>query len=437
MNDRAVEEFLQSRGFCVEPAGAADLLAEFDRQMDAGLAGRGGSLAMIPAYLGIDRPVPTGTPVLVMDAGGTNLRAAVVWFDTQGRPRIEDFRKCPMPGTEGVEVDAERFFDALADVLEPIARRATALGLCFSYPTEILPDGDGKLLRWTKQIQAGPVVGRRVGSSLVRALEARIGRSTRVRVLNDTVATLLAGKSAGVVRRYSNYIGFILGTGTNTACVERHERIGKLPGLAPGGLMAINVESGNFDGVVRSGFDEDLDRELPDCGSYRFEKMISGAYLGRLGLCILRAASAQGLFSPSAASALASLGELPNKDFDDTVDNPFLEGTVFGAVPLGDADRRRLIALGRPVFLRAAYLTAVNIAAAVLRSGSGRDPLHPVCVTVDGSTYYRTRTAQFKSRVEAHLRELLGSRGVHYELLAVEDAPIVGAAVAGLSAAGD
>ena len=71
---------------------------------------------------------------------------------------------------------------------------------------------------------------------------------------------------------------------------------------------------------------------------------------------------------------------------------------------------------------------------AVLRTGEGRDPLHPVCVTIDGSTYYKTRTAMFKSRVEQGLRDILGARGVFFDTVFVEDAPMIGSAVAGLIA---
>ena len=81
-----------------------------------------------------------------------------------------------------------------------------------------------------------------------------------------------------------------------------------------------------------------------------------------------------------------------------------------------------------------AVASSANIAAAVIRCGEGRDPLHPVCVTIDGSTYYRTRTGFFKSRVEQGLRDILGARGIHFETTFVEDAPVVGAAVAGLIA---
>ena len=427
-------DFFHGHGF-TSAVDTHALLAEFDRQMDAGLDGRApASLAMIPSYVSMGRSVPVGSPVLVLDAGGTNLRVAVVWFDDRGTARIEDFQKYRMPGTEGRDLPAAEFFDALAEKLRPVVDRAGSIGFCFSYPAEITPDCDGRLLRWTKQVQAGEVVGRMVGAGVRDAVRAKFARDIPVRIVNDTVATLLAGRSVGVSRRYSSYVGFILGTGTNMAYVERAERIGKAPGLAPGSLMAINVESGYFDGVAQSDFDRAMDANLPDRGKGLFEKMISGAYLGKLALAVFRQAATEGLFSAPCAKAILAMEDLANKDFDDFVANPFAAGTAFDAVPLDEEDRRRVIELGTPVFLRAARLTAVNIAAAVIRCGEGRDPLHPVCVTVDGSTFFKTRSAQFKSRIEAELRSILEPRGLHYDLVQVDEAPVIGAAVAGLTA---
>jgi hexokinase len=56
-----------------------------------------------------------------------------------------------------------------------------------------------------------------------------------------------------------------------------------------------------------------------------------------------------------------------------------------------------------------------------------------VAVNIDGSTYHLTVAAAFASRVQQHLRSLLEPRGIHYELISVDEAPIIGAAVAGLT----
>ena len=249
-----IEEFFRKHDFSAD-VDAGALLAEFDRQMDEGLAARPSSLAMLPAYVDSSREVPTDTPVVVLDAGGTNLRVAVIWFDKAGKARVEDFRKYRMPGADGAPLSAKDFFDTFAGFLEPVCQRSDAAGFCFSYPTEIFPDLDGRLIRWSKQIDAPEVVGEKVGSRISEALFAKTGRRLALRVLNDTTATLLAGKTAGLARRYSSYVGFILGTGTNIAYIERNGRIAKVPGLDPAGSMLVNVESGAFDGAPRSDFD--------------------------------------------------------------------------------------------------------------------------------------------------------------------------------------
>lgn len=427
----AAAGFLRARGFDEQAIDWERLLADFGREMEAGLAGKPSSLPMIPAFISADKPVPAGRPVIVLDAGGTNLRAAVVVFDDRGRPRLEGFRQGPMPGSQG-PLPADAFFAALAGFVLPLAEAAEEIGFCFSYPAEITPECDGRLLCWSKQIQAPEVVGRLVGAELGARLAAR-GFRRRVTVLNDTVATLLAGRSAGMARRYDGHLGYILATGTNTAYVERNAAIRKLPGLDPAGHMAVNVESGGFALAPRSRLDEEFDATTADPGAYTFEKMIAGGYLGGLGLTILRAAAGEGLLSPPAARGLAQWTRLENKDFDDFCDNPFIASGPFAALALSDDDRRLIQALGQAVYRRAARLAATGLAAVVIRGGGGRDPLRPACVTIDGSTYYRTRTASFRSRFEEQLRAMLEPRDIACELIGVENAPLVGAAVAGLT----
>ncbi len=422
--------FLKQNGLDVEGIDREALLAVFAEEMDAGLAGRPSSLMMIPSFISIDKPVKTDTPVVVLDAGGTNLRAAVVKISARGKAEIGAFFKRPMPGTQG-EVSADAFYDAFADFLMPIIAESESIGFCFSYPAEIMPDCDAKLLRWSKQIQVPSVVGTMIGSGLLKHLAQR-GYPRRTVILNDTVATLLAGKSAGVARVYSAYVGFILGTGTNTAYVERNALITKRTDLDPAGSMAINVESGAFRRIRQSLFDTILDAGTNDCGHYTFEKMISGAYLGWLGFTVLGEAAKAGFFSAAAAAKIATWSRVSNKHMDDfcggapTPDNPFLDA-AFSA-----ADRESVVSLCTPVYARAAVLTAVNLASAVLKTGEGKDPARPVCVNVDGSTYYKTLTADFQNRVQRELKALLAPRGIAYELIQVAESPVIGAAVAGL-----
>lgn len=429
----AVEVFFEKHSFSEIQPGSETLMAEFDRQMTAGLAGHASSLRMLPAYISGDSAASADQPVMVMDAGGTNLRVAVANFDRYGEVSFSDFNVFPMPGSGGQELSSTEFFDSLAGYLEPLAGSSDRLGLCFSYATEITPDCDGRLLYWSKQIRAGEVVGKFVGSETARAFRKRTGRNLRVKVLNDTVATLLSGLGSGGSGRYSGHIGFIMGTGTNTAYSEKVVRIAGLKGVFEQDNMIINIESGNFDGVPQSVLDRKLEETLFHKEGYQLERMMSGAYLGSLGLCVLQEAAREGLFSAGAGRGLLALESVSSRDLDEFTANPFKPGTVFDRVEMTDADRRTAVALGLPLFRRAARLAAVNIAAVVLRSGAGHDILHPACVTVDGSTFYRTKSANFRSRIEQHVRELLEPRGIACEINSVEDAPLTGAAVAAAS----
>ena len=424
--------FLAENGLDVPGIDREELLRTFATEMQAGLCGEPSSLMMIPSFIYPDKPVQTDKPVIVLDAGGTNLRAAVVRIDKEGNPHIGRFDKRPMPGTQG-ELSESEFYEEFAGFVAPLAEaeKAEKIGFCFSYPAEILPDCDARLLHWSKQIEVPSVVGTLIGSGLKRHLAKR-GLQHEVVILNDTVATLLAGKSVGVARDYSAYVGFILGTGTNTAYVEKGSNIVKRQDIDPASSMAINVESGAFRAIRQSRFDQIMDAETIDPGFFTFEKMISGAYLGRIGFTVLREAAAAGLLSDSARELLATWTTVGNKELDDFCDgtpeanNPFLN-EAFSA-----QDQQTIVDLCTPVYERSAVLAAVNIASAILKTGEGRDPARPVCVNVDGSTYHRTRTGQYRTRVQTELQKILAPRGISYELIRVDESPVIGAAVAGL-----
>ncbi len=410
-----------------------DLIDAFIREMDAGLHRSGeGSLAMIPAYVGTDHLVPHGQPVAVIDAGGTNLRACLAQFDASGGIELSRFSKRPMLGTQGA-MSAAEFYDALADTIEPMMDVTDAIGFCFSFPAEITPTVDGRLLHWTKEIDVPEVVGTCVGGGLLTALEARGHHGKRVVVLNDTVAALLAGMAQGQSFGASSYVGFILGTGTNCAYVERNANIGKVSGLDTTGSQVINVESGGFACFDRGPLDLKLDRESSNPGTHVFEKMISGVYMGPLALELFRAACTEGAFSASGSDAIGSMDSLSTIHIDNLLADNGRDTGVLGSGAFSEADRNFMRTVFDGVVDRAALLTAVNISAAVIKSGAGQDAEAPVCVNIDGSTYYKT--TGMPEKVQAYLAEILGARGLHITCIHVDDAPVAGAAIAGLTTA--
>ncbi len=423
-----VTAFLNRHELTADAVDGEALLSEFDREMEAGLAGEESSLKMIPTFVSIDATVPSEQRVIVIDAGGTNLRVGTVVFSSDGQATIERFTKHRMPGLEK-EVSTDEFFDQFVAHIMPVIGASDRIGFCFSYPAEISPERDGRLLHWTKEIKAPGIEGAFVGAGILNRLRER-GHEKRLTLLNDTVATLLAGRSVGIERRYETYVGFILGTGTNTAYMEANRNITKRSDLDGDGHQAINVESGNFARCPRSDIDDAFDAAMANPGQQLFEKMISGAYLGGLSLVALKAAAAEGLFAESATAAIEAMTDLTTKEMDDFVMHPFRE-SPFSSPAFADVDKETACHLFRAIVERSALLAAVNISAAVLRSNGGSNPLHPVCVNVDGSTFYKTY--RFESLAQEHLRKLLGSRGVFYELIHVDEAPLIGAAIAGLT----
>lgn len=405
-------EFLKANGFVT--AGEIDreaMIGDFLSEMDRGLAGEKSSLQMIPAHVRADGEVRAGAKVAVLDAGGTNLRSAVVTVPGF----IAERRSQPMPGSLR-EVGAEEFYRTLADEVRRVRSFADVdrIGFCFSYSADTTPELDAYLKEWNKGIRAPEVVGTYVGRELV----ARLGGGS-VAIVNDTVAALLAAKDACVGKDYGAFVGFILGTGTNVAYAEPSR-----------GAMIVNSESGGFDRAPRSAFDEAMDAKQPDTGMFPLEKMIAGAYLGPLGAEMLRAAAKDGLLSCEAGDRLAALGALATRDFDDFTAGAGRADNPLEAVFAAPDDRAVARELGRAVFERASVLAAMQLAAFVIRSG--RKGGAPVAVNVDGSTYYKTRTVSFPSVFRRELdASVVRGRGIAYEILPeIADAPLLGAAIA-------
>lgn len=422
--------WLKEQMISADAYDAEQLLAGFIDEMERGLNGEASSLAMIPAYVGTAGAVEPEKPVAVIDAGGTNLRICIVRFDESGKISLSHFSKQPMPGRD-VETSPADFYNVLVDALEPVKDEFENIGFCFSYPATILPDLDGRLLHWTKEIKIPELVGAHVGAGLLEALNVRGITGKRIVLLNDTVAALLAGLAQGQQFNASSYIGFILGTGTNTAYVEQNEKIGKLDGYLEAGSQVVNVESGGFKAFPRGPFDLSLDHQSSNPGGHVFEKTISGVYMGPLSLELFKALAKEGAFSEAGASKINEMTDLSIIHIDNLVADNGRDLGVLGSDVFSDADRGIMKTVFSAVVDRAALLTAVNICAAVVKSGCGQEAEHPVCINIDGSTYYKTYGLAEKA--QRYLSDMLKQRGLHIRCIQVDDAPVVGAAIAGLT----
>jgi hexokinase len=441
-------DFARHHGFHYDMIDPVQLVRDIVTDIDRGLRGESSSLPMIPTYISPGNRAPAGKTVIALDAGGTNLRAARVRFDESGKAIAEGSRKAPMPGTKG-RLNAEQFFDALADIAEPLLAdqgsgeggKVQGIGFCFSYPMEITKDADGVLMAFSKEVDAPEVIGKAIGAGLRDALTRRkLKVPEKITLLNDTAATLLCGTVNIPVDDHESpsgagsgpVIGFILGTGFNTAYPEKSiPKIGFRSETAP---QIVVCETGNFAPRYLGYLDREYDAATKHPGSYTQEKATAGAYLGPLNLHILKQAVRDGALSFKRSGELLDRPSLETREI-----NSFLRAPLSGESPLDQLfDRDETDALASALYLssivteRAALLSAAVLAATVERMDAGYDPLAPVRIAVEGTTYVLYRG--MRKALEAHLHTMLVSRKPRSYIIApVEQASLFGAAVAALT----
>jgi len=428
-----VENYLKEQGLFYGDIDLEQYIRDFHDEMNKGLSGEESSLAMIATYIEGNPHIPRNKKVIVLDAGGTNLRAALVSFNDQGEPVIENFKKIRMPGYDR-EVSKQEFYGILVDHFADFADRADSIGFCFSYPAEITPDRDAIPTIFTKEIKASEVLGESIRDNLQSMLKSKgLKCDHSVVVLNDTVATLLTGMSSHPGREYDGYVGFILGTGINGCYQEKNSSIPKVD-INDDHSQVINTECGCFSHFKRGQADKDFDATTVCPGNYYLEKISSGGYFGPLCHVVIKQAVEKGLFSKQAGAELNKLTELKTLHPDNYLHHPQKEGN-----PLVDAlkdcteeDKEILYWLIDGLLERAAKAMAGSLAALVLKNEGGKEALHPVCLTVDGTTFYAYH--RFKNRVECYLDDILINKHKrYYEITKVEDAPLLGAAIAALT----
>lgn len=370
---------------------------------------------------------PANEKVIVIDAGGTNFRSCLVSFDENGEASISDFKKSSMPGIER-ELSKSEFFSEIADRIDYLRGKAEKIGFCFSYAMEITEDGDGRPNAFSKEIKAKEVLGVPVGKTLAEELERRgWGKIKKIALLNDTVSALLAGSVASRLgTSCSSFVGFILGTGINAAYIQ--DEIKKSDGTPLLKKQIVVCESGKCDKIPGSDFDLEFDKKTAVPNQYPLEKQCSGAYLGSLSLETLRTAAGEGLFTEKTCKKILDLTSLSLIEMDSFLHAPFAPGKISDSCE-NDGDRRKMYGILDALIVRCAKNAAAILCAVCIQSGEGKDILRPIGILCNGTTFFKTH--KLRSRIESYLDEhLTKTRGIHYEILTLEDDITLGTASA-------
>ena len=383
----------------------------FREKVEEGLNKNNAEIQCIPTFI-----LPKATDVkgkaLVLDLGGTNYRVAIVDFSTE-KPIIypNNGWKKDMSIMKSPCYTREELFKELADLIVEIKREEEMpIGYCFSYPTESIPGGDARLLRWTKGVDIREMVGQFVGKPLLDYLnEKNKIRFTGVKVLNDTIASLFAGLTD---KSYDAYIGLIVGTGTNMATFIPSDKITKLdPECHVQGLIPVNLESGNFYPPFLTAVDDTVDATSDSLGKQRFEKAVSGMYLGD----ILKAA-------------------FPLEEFEEKFDARKL--TAIMNYP--DIHKDIYVQVAHWIYNRSAQLVAASLAGLIALLKSYNRDIHRVCLIAEGSLFWSEsrKDKNYNILVMEKLQELLRElelEDVEVHINSMDNANLIGTGIAALS----
>ena len=147
---------------------------------------------------------------------------------------------------------------------------------------------------------------------------------------------------------------------------------------------------------------------------------------------MLRSAADAGLFGDATAGVIGAAGRLETRDLDPFLGGEPAAGSLHQAICAagGAADAAMACDLVDGTVERAARLAAISMAAAIRKAAVTHGGSGPVYVTVDGATFHGLRT--FRERVTSWVDALL-QRRVRHEIVTVEHAALVGAAVAALT----
>jgi len=385
------------------------------KKIEEGLEKDGMEISCIPTYVVPKKEITDGK-VLVLDWGGTNFRAAIVEFKDGNAKVIETKKKLlNAETTEGFKADdLHEAMAATIGELTCLDSSVTRIGYCFSYPAKCEVNGDAILLRWTKEINIPDMIGKYVGEPLMKYLnDHRKTNFKDIKVINDTVACLFAGLSK---TGYDSYMGLIVGTGTNMASLMRLDKIKKLnpflgflKSLLRMGVIEeissipVNLESGNFYPPYLTDIDNSVDALSNNKGNQRFEKAISGGYLGKL----YKTAFGKNEYDFDGED-LTNLINIPEKQ----------------------------VAVAQGIYDRSAKLVAASLAGLVQVLVAQDPSIKKICLAADGSVFWskvKGNKTYYKELVDKEL-ELLLPKGVSVTVIdEMADPNLIGSAIAALS----
>ena len=413
--------------FTIDTERLHSIAASFRQDLQLGLRDVSlSSMRMLKSYVGLPSGKETGE-YLALDFGGTNVRVFKIRLDGDGKFEIikRVGRPLIVPGEYDYickDATAEQMFDFIAELIDEAIdgdhETKYYLGHTFSFPSTQDNLYNARLIIWTKEFATQGVEGQVANDLLVEALKRRgAANVVPVAVLNDTVAVLLSA----AYKTPNIFIGSIYATGHNTCYLE--PSIHDPNGVGLGGMI-LNLECDNFSKLMPNRFDREYDEGSEKPGEQRFEKMVSGRYMGEL----LGMAIAELLGEKGKKYGLTSV-DMSMMILDKSTNLIKASDIIMAKVgrELDYDDVKKVRELASAIVIRSARLVAASFVALVWqRAGSGK--IVSQHVAVDGSVYEKMPLA--KENIIKAMGELLEEDAAHVDTILDNGGSGLGAAIA-------
>lgn len=412
--------------FAATPEFIREVARNFQQDLQIGLRdAKSSSMRMLKSYVGLPTGKETGE-FLALDFGGTNVRVFRVSLLGEGRFEITKRVGEPLivPGKYdyiGKDSTVDQMFGFLARLVDEAidGDHSTKfyLGHTFSFPSTQDDLNNARLIIWTKEFATPGVEGEVVNDLLLAALKKRgIENVEPVAVINDTVAVLLSA----AYKRADVFTGSIYATGHNTCYLE--SSIHDPKGFGEGGMI-LNLECGNFMRLTPNRFDVELDQKSEKPGEQRFEKMVSGRYMGEL--FSMAVAELLGADRKFAFTSIDMSGIVADESAQLDKAAEIIAEKVGSKLELADVARIREIAAA--IIIRSARLvTASYVGIVWQRAGDGA--IGKQYVAVDGSVYEKMPLV--KENMKRAFAELLGDDAAKVDTILDNGGSGLGAAIA-------
>lgn len=387
----------------------ADIANDLTNKIVTGLKKDGTEIKGLPTYI---HPKKDGIKghATVFDLGGTNFRVATVSVGKE--TSIPGSAERDITEMKKKEFTKEDLFSAQANTLRQVnIPKDTPIGYCFSYPAKSLTDGDAELIKWTKGVHIDQMEGQPIGKPLLDYLNKNTNlHFTKIKVVNDTITSLFAGL---LNPGFDAYIGIIVGTGTNMATFFPSDYIPKIKDMKDwSGETPVNLESGNFYPPHLTSFDDEVDAASDNKGGQRFEKAVSGMYLGR----VFKAA-------------------FPGEKLDENLSAVDLSRMINNPSQF----KEEYVEVAYQIYERSARLVAASLSGLVQNLHAANPKIKKVQVLAEGSLFWskvKTGRASYAAIVDSAIQEVLQKLNLSHievKIAQMENANLIGAAMAVLS----